>query len=93
MTKNIVGDFEHLAKHLRVKLLNFPMTPNRRKRLEELNFQQPLQANESLMQWFDIGLLTWPGNTTTPKRIVPDSDLPFIRKMIQKRHILIHSGA
>ncbi len=92
MTKNIVGDFEHLAKHLRVKLLNFPMTPNRRKRLEELNFQQPLQANESLMQWFDIGLLTWPGNTTTPKRIVPDSDLPFIRKMIQKRHILIHSG-
>ncbi len=92
MTKNIVGDFEHLAKHLRIKLLNFPMTPNRRKRLEELNFQQPLQANESLMQWFDIGLLTWPGNTTTPKRMVPDSDLPFIRKMIQKRHILIHSG-
>lgn len=48
MTKNIVGDFEHLAKHLRIKLLHFPMRPNRRKRVEEVNFQQPLQANESL---------------------------------------------
>jgi hypothetical protein len=92
MTKNIVSDFEHLAKHLRVKLLNFPMTANRRKRLEELNFQKPLQANESLVQWFDIGLLAWRGNAATPKRVVPDSDLPFIKKMIQRRHILIHSG-
>lgn len=92
MTKDIVGDFEHLAKHLRVKLLLFPMTPNRRKRLEELNFQQPLQANESLVQWFDVGLLVWPGNSATPKRAVQDSDLPFIKKMIQRRHILIHNG-
>jgi hypothetical protein len=92
ITKNIVGDFEHLAKHLRVRLLNFPMTPNRRKRLEELNFQRPLQANESLVQWFDIGLLVWPGNSTTPKRILSDADLPFIKKMIQRRHILIHNG-
>jgi hypothetical protein len=92
LTKNIVGDFEHLAKHLRIKLLHFPMTPNRRKRLEELNFQQPLQANESLVQWFDVGLLAWPGNTKTPKRIIQDADLPFIKKMIQRRHILIHNG-
>lgn len=92
MTKDIVGDFEHLAKHLRVKLLHFPMTPNRRKRLEELNFQQPLQANENLTQWFDIGLLAWPGNATTPRRALQDSDLPLIKKMIQRRHILIHNG-
>lgn len=92
MTKNIVGDFEHLAKHLRLKLLHFPMTPNRRKRLEDLNFQQPLQANESLVQWFDVGLLAWTGNTAAPKRAVQDSELPFIRKMIQRRHILIHNG-
>jgi hypothetical protein len=92
LTKNIVGDFEHLAKHLRIKLLHFPMTPNRRKRLVELNFQQPLQADESLVQWFDVGLLAWPGNTTTPKRTIQDSDLPFIKKMIQRRHILIHNG-
>jgi hypothetical protein len=92
MTKNIVGDFEHLAKHLRVSLLCFPLTMNRRKRLQELNFQKPLQANESLIQWFDIGLLVWPGDERTAKRIVPDSDLPFIKKMVQRRHILIHSG-
>src|SRR5208282_3075531 len=92
MTKNVVGDFEHLAKHMRVRLLNFPMTPNRRKRLQDLSFQQPLQANESLANWFDIGLITWRGNTTFPQRVVPDSDLPFIKKMIQRRHILIHNG-
>jgi hypothetical protein len=92
MTKNIVGDFEHLAKHIRIKLLRFPMTPNRRKRLEELNFQKPLQANDALVQWFDIGLFVWPGDSTTPKRLVPESELPFIRKMIQRRHILIHNG-
>jgi hypothetical protein len=92
LTKNIVGDFEHLAKHLRIKLLDFPMIPNRRKRLVELNFQQPLQADESLVQWFDVGLLAWLGNTTTPKRTIQDSDLPFIKKMIQRRHILIHNG-
>jgi hypothetical protein len=92
MTKDIVGAFEYLAKHLRVKLLNFPMTPKRRRRLEELNFQKPLQANESLVQWFDIGLLVWRGNTTTPKRVVPDSDLPLIKRMIQRRHIIIHNG-
>jgi hypothetical protein len=92
MTKNIVGDFEHLAKHLRLKLLHFPMTTNRRKRLEDLNFQQPLQANELLVQWFDIGLLEWRGNATSPKRAVQDSDLPLIKKMIQRRHILIHNG-
>ena len=60
--------------------------------MEELNFQKPLQANESLVQWFDIGLLMWSGNSATPKRILPEADLPFIKKMIQRRHILIHSG-
>jgi hypothetical protein len=92
MTKNIVGNFEHLAKHLRVKLLNLPMTPNRRKRLEELNFQKPLQTNDTLLEWFDIGLLAWPGDGTARKRVVPDADLPFIKKMVQRRHILIHNG-
>lgn len=92
MTKNLVGDFEHLAKHLRVRLLTFPMTTNRRKRLEELNFQKPLQVNESLLQWFDISLMVWPGNDTIARRAVQEAELPFIRKMIQRRHILIHNG-
>jgi hypothetical protein len=92
MTKASLSDFEALARHLRTKLLLFPMTQRRRKRLEELNFQKPLQADDFLMSWFDIGALEWVGNDTTPKRTVPDSELPFIKKMIQKRHILIHNG-
>jgi hypothetical protein len=31
-------------------------------------------------------------DTTTPKRSVPKADLPFIKQMVQKRHILIHNG-
>jgi len=93
MTKACVSEFEAFAKHLRTKLMRFPMTAKRRKRLEaELNFQRPLQADELLTQWFDISVLEWPGNTTTPKRSVPKSDLPFIKQMVQKRHILIHNG-
>jgi hypothetical protein len=92
MTKSIVGDFEFFARHLRLKLLDLPMTQNRRERLLGLNFQRPLQANESLLEWFDVGILTWPGDATSPGRQVPDSDLPFVKKMIQRRHILIHNG-
>jgi len=92
MTVAALSEFEPLAKHLRIKLLRFPMTSNRRKRLEQVNFQKPLQANDLLLQWFDIGMLEWAGNDVTPKRLVPASDLPFIKKMIQRRHILMHNS-
>jgi len=92
MTVTSLSEFEALARHLRTSLLRFPMTANRRKRLEELNFQKPLQADETLARWFDIGLLEWAGDDITPSRKVPESDLPFIKKMIQKRHILMHNG-
>jgi hypothetical protein len=92
MTKTSLSEFEALARHVRSKLLRFLMTPNRRKRLEELNFQKPLQADEELEKWFDIGVMEWAGDTTNPGRKVPQSDLPFIKKMVQKRHILIHNG-
>jgi hypothetical protein len=92
MTVKTLSAFEHLAKHLRAKLLCFPMTAKRRRNLEGLNFQKPLEANDSLMQWFDIGMLIWPGNAMTPGRTVPQADVPFIKKMIQKRHILMHNG-
>lgn len=91
-TKAAVQEFEPLARHLRRKLLTFPMTASRRKQLEELNFQQPVIASGLLLQWFDIGFLEWPGNAATQARRIPDSDLPFITKMMQKRHILTHTG-
>ena len=86
-----LSEFEALAKHLRAKLLLFPLTPKRRKQVRELNFQRPLEADGSLTQWFDIGILKWPGNAVTTARAVPEAEVPFIKKMIQRRHILIHN--
>jgi hypothetical protein len=92
MTVDSVSRFEALAKHLRRRLLRFPMTANRRKELEALNFQQPLIADRLLKQWFDVGMLDWGGNGSNPKRQVPQSEIEFIKTMVQKRHILIHNG-
>lgn len=92
LTVESLSEFEAFAKHLRVKLLVFPMTPNRRKKLTELSFQKPLEADESLVQWFDIGLLKWRGNELSAGRTISETDFPFINKMIQKRHILMHNG-
>jgi hypothetical protein len=91
MTISTLSEFEALARHLRTRLLAFPLTLNRRRRLAEMNFQKPLQANEFLMSWFDIGVLKWPGDQINPQRAISESDLPFIKKMIQKRHILMHN--
>jgi hypothetical protein len=92
MTVDALSRFEALAKHLRRKLLCYPMTANRRKELENLNFQQPLTADGSLEQWFGIGALEWAGNSANQKRKVETSEIPFIKKMVQRRHILIHNG-
>jgi hypothetical protein len=92
LTVKSVTEFEALAKHLRRKLLTFPMTRSRRQAVEELNFQSPLQAEEALRQWFDIGVVAWDGNAKVPPRAVKQSELPFIKKMVQRRHILIHNG-
>ncbi len=92
MTVKCLSEFEALAKHLRQRLLCFPMTANRVKEVKALNFQRPLQTDEPLRQWFDIGVLRWNGNDTKPPRAIPQDDLQFIRKMIQRRHILMHNG-
>ena len=92
ITVDGLSKFEALAKHLRRRLLSFPMTVNRRAQLEKLNFQRPLAADESLKQWFDIAVLGWPGNAARPERQVTPSEIPFIKKMIQRRHILIHNN-
>jgi hypothetical protein len=92
LTVKSVTEFETLAKHLRRKLLVFPMTRKRKEELEELNFQNPLEADPALRQWFDIGVIEWSGNETTPLRSLKDAELPFIKKMLQRRHILVHNS-
>jgi hypothetical protein len=92
LTVKSVTEFETLAKHLRRRLLTFPMTRSRRQAVEELSFQTPLQADIALRQWFDIGIVEWKGNATTPPRAVKQLELPFVTKMLQRRHILIHNS-
>jgi hypothetical protein len=92
LTVKSVTEFETLAKHLRRKLLISPMTPKRREELEALNFQSPLEADVSLRQWFDIGIVQWSGNAASAPRALKDTELPFITKMLQRRHILIHNS-
>lgn len=92
MTTGAVSRLEALAKHLRKVLLLFPMTPNRRKQLQQLNFQKASEADTLLREWFDIGFFEWPGDDEAPKSQITTEDQEFIRKMIQKRHILIHNG-
>jgi len=92
MTIKSLSELEALAKHLRRRLLSFPLTANRRRDLEGLNFQQPLQTDKPLREWFDLGVLQWNGNSTTPQRAIPQGELPFIVRMIQRRHILMHNG-
>jgi hypothetical protein len=93
ITIDAVSKFEALGKHARRKLLLLPMTVNRRRELEALNFQQPLTADRLLKQWFDVGVMerTMPLNDRT-KTQVAQTDLPFLVMMVQKRHVLIHNG-
>jgi hypothetical protein len=92
MAVNAVFRFEAVAKHLRRGLLRLAMTHNRRRDLEGLNFQQPINADRLLKQWFDIGMLEWAGTANNPRRQAPHSELEFIKIMVQKRHLLIHNG-
>jgi len=93
LTVKSVSALEPFAKHVRLQLLLLPMTTRRRKQLEDLSFQKPLTADKSLMDWFDVGLLEWPGNASIPKRTIPPDEVAFIKKMVQRRHLLIHNRA
>ncbi|HTF61796.1 MAG TPA: hypothetical protein VK638_03690 [Edaphobacter sp.] len=92
MTINAVSRLEALGRHLRRKLLSYPLTRPRRRQIERLSFQQPVAADESLKMWFGIGLIEWIGNHARPPRKLQDAEIFFIKKMVQRRHILIHNG-
>jgi hypothetical protein len=68
------------------------MTSRRRKQVEALNFQALDTANQDLKNWLDIGLFEWAGDKVRPPKSISAPDLLFIKRMIQKRHILIHNG-
>jgi hypothetical protein len=82
LTIGSVSALEDLGNHLRKILLPSPYMPKRRQDLENLSFQRLFDTAESLRWWFGIDVL----------KGVPEDDQTFLRKMFQRRHILIHNG-
>ena|SRR6266480_2186458 len=59
-----------------------PLTPTRRKEVEQISFQQILRADELLHGFFGIELL----------KGITDTDRKFLNKIFNRRHILTHNA-
>jgi uncharacterized protein YbaR (Trm112 family) len=81
MTK-CVSDFEGMARDIQRQLARLPLTPARRKEVEQISFQQILKADELLRGFFGIELL----------KGLTDEDRVFLNKMFNRRHILTHNA-
>ena len=81
MTK-CVADFEAMARDIQNQLARLPLTPARRKEVEQISFQQILRAEELMRGFFGIELL----------KDVADADKEFLKKMFNRRHILTHNA-
>jgi hypothetical protein len=92
ITSKLVSEFEAFMRHLAIKLLTHRMTASRRRALEALNFQKPFDADRSLEDWFDISVSKWEGIGTRPRCALSNEDTGFVKRMFQKRHILVHNG-
>lgn len=77
-----ISDFEAMARDIQTQLLLFPMTPKRRKDLQNLSFQNLLNANEALLKWFGFEILCG----------VSEDDKIFLNRMFNRRHVLTHNG-
>jgi len=82
MTTTCISDFEAMARDIQKELLGLPMTPARRREVEQISFQQILKAGEMLRGFFAIDLL----------KNVPKADKDFLHKMFNRRHILVHNA-
>jgi hypothetical protein len=76
------AEFEPMGNHLRRWLTLVPATPKRRTDFENLSFQRVFETADRLQQWFGIDLF----------RGISDGDRGFLKKMLQRRHILTHNG-
>jgi Zn finger protein HypA/HybF involved in hydrogenase expression len=77
-----VSDFEAMARDIQNQLARLPLTPTRRKEVEQISFQQILRAEELMRGFFGIELL----------KGVTDTDREFLNKMFNRRHILTHNA-
>lgn len=79
--KNCVSDFEGLANDLRDQLLRIPATKKRKTDLAKINFQNVLDANEKLKNWFDIDFLG-----------LSADDKTFLNRSFNRRHLFTHKS-
>ncbi len=77
-----VSEFESMANQIRKYLLLFPATPVRKQSLSSVSFQNILNANEKLKDWYGIEYLEG----------VKDVDKDFLKIMFNKRHIFTHNA-
>jgi hypothetical protein len=77
-----VSDFEAMARDIQKQLARLPLTPARRKEVEQISFQQILKADELVRGFFGIELLKGAS--------VAERD--FTNKMFNRRHIFTHNG-
>ena len=77
-----VAKFEVFARDQQKYLARFPMTPRRRKELEEASPQAILSFAGLLEGSFDIAIL----------RDVDADDRDFLKRMFNRRHLFAHKG-
>lgn len=77
--KNSLSDFEGLANDLRDQLLRIPATKKRKTDIAKINFQNVLDANEKIKNWFDIDFLELRADEKT-----------FLNRSFNRRHLFTH---
>lgn len=80
--KNVVSDFEAMAKDVNSIITTYPHTNKRRADLKRINFQHIQETSEKYKNWLDIEIFE---NLTK-------ADVEFILKMFNIRHLLVHNA-
>lgn len=80
--KDCYSEYESFSNDLRKRLLTIPMTPKRRKELEDINFQRLSVASDKLKEMVGVDQLAK----------LAEDDKAFLNKCVQRRHLFAHRG-
>ena len=74
--------FEAMARDVQNQLARLPLTPSRRKEVEQISFHQILKADQCFRDFFGFELC----------KGFDDAEKPFLNRMFNRRHILMHNA-
>lgn len=77
-----VSEFEGLGNEIKKYMIKFPLIPKRRNDLRRLGFQNLVNADVCINNWFGFEIL----NGISP------SDKDFLNRMFNKRHLFTHKA-